>query len=167
LIDAGTNTTEAIQIGDQKTFSDPRWVGEGTIVAAIGLTHSDTVAIIDVSQPRQSKVKEVLWRKASGPDVGPTYPIYSPATRRCVFVGEESTRSALYSVELGKAEPAKRLGPEEYDPQITGLEYSPDGNFVLYSAQGRIQTPRDLAPMRPKSAKKSLRSRQQNSRRPS
>jgi len=51
--------------------------------------------------------KEVLWRSANGPDVKPTYPIYSAATRRCIFVGEEAKGMALYSVQQGKAGPAK------------------------------------------------------------
>ena len=50
-------------------------------MAVIGRTEGDTVALIDVSDPPQAKVKEVLWRRANGPDVEPTYPIYSATTR--------------------------------------------------------------------------------------
>jgi hypothetical protein len=42
-------------------------------VAVIGI-EADTVAPIGVSDPTQAKVKEVLWRRANGPDVKSFYP---------------------------------------------------------------------------------------------
>jgi len=146
LMDANADKSGLLRLPDHQIHSDPSWAGEGTIVAVIGPTEGDTIALIDVSDPRQAKVKEVLWRSANGPDVKPTYPIYSAATRRCIFVGAEAKGMALYSVQQGKAGPAKRLGPEGYDPKITGLAYSPDGRYILYSVRGPWRTPGGVAP---------------------
>jgi len=140
LMDANPDKSGVLKLPDHRIHSDPTWAGEGTIVTVIGRTAGDTVALIDVSDPRQAKVMRVLWRRANGPDVEPSYPIYSAATRRCIFVGGEAKGMALYSVEQGKAGPAKRLGPEGYDPKITGLAYSPDGRYVLYSVRGPGRT---------------------------
>jgi RNA polymerase sigma factor (sigma-70 family) len=136
LMDANPEKSGVLQIPDHQIHSDPSWAGKETILAAIGPTKADTVALIDVSDPHRVKVKEVLWRKANGPDVEPDYPIYSPATGQCIFVGIEAKGEALYSVQPNKAGPAKPLGPEGFEPKITGLAYSPDGRYVLYSVRG-------------------------------
>jgi hypothetical protein len=140
LMDANPDLSGVLRLSDHQIHSDPSWAGKGTIVAVIGPTVGDTVALIDVSDPRQAKVKEVLWRSANGPDVKPSYPIYSATSRRCIFVGIEPKGMALYSVQQGKAEPAKPLGLEGYDPQISSLAASPDGRYLLYSAHGPGRT---------------------------
>ena len=43
---------------------------------------------------------------------------------------------ALYSVQRGKAGPAKRVEPEGYDHEITSLSFSPDGRYLLFSCDG-------------------------------
>ena len=88
-----------LQIPNLKTFSVPSWAGPGTIVAVIGEDNADTIALVDVTDPEQAKVKEVLWRQGPGLDAKPSCPIYSPTTRRCVFVAEEAGKGkALYAV---------------------------------------------------------------------
>ena len=146
LMDANPDRSGALQLPDQKIYSNPSWAGEGTIVAVIGATEGDTIALVDVSEAPHAKVKEVLWRKATGPNVKPSDPIYSATTRRCIFVGEEARGTKLYSVQQGKAEPAKPLGSAGYDPRITGLAYSPDGRYILYSAHGDSPARGGLAP---------------------
>jgi Tol biopolymer transport system component len=136
LMDANPEKSGALQLADQKIHSNPSWAGEETIVAAIGPTEGDTIALIDVSEPPHAKVKEILWRRATGPNAKPSDPVYSATTGRCIFVGEDANGTKLYSVQQGKAEPAKPLGLAGYDPQITGLAYSPDGRYILYSAHG-------------------------------
>jgi hypothetical protein len=108
-------------------------------VTAIGATEGVTNALVDVSDPRQSKVKEVLWRKSRGPDVKPFCPIYSATTRRCIFAGSDAKGMALYSVTQGDAGPAKPLAPEVRHQWIGDLAYSPDGRYILFSggATGR------------------------------
>jgi RNA polymerase sigma factor (sigma-70 family) len=141
LMDANPEKSGVLQIPNNQIHSDPNWAGKETIVAVIGRTEGDTIALIDVSDPRRAKVKEVLWRRANGPDVVPEYPIYSAATRRCIFVGVEAKGEAIYSVQQSKAGPAKPLGPPGYEPKIIGLAYSPDGRYFLYSVRGpgRVQ----------------------------
>jgi hypothetical protein len=154
VMDANPNKSGMLQLPDQKIFSDPSWVGEKAIVAVIGRTEGDTVAVVGISEPGQAEVvKKVLWRRADGPDVEPSYPIYSATNGRCIFVGGEAKGMALYSVEDGKAGPAKRLGPEGYDPNIYNLAYSPDGRYVLYSVRGPDRTRGGLAPAGRDSAK--------------
>ena len=38
---------------------------------------------------------------------------------------------ALYLVQHGKAEPAKRLGPDGHEAEINGIAFSPDGRYIL------------------------------------
>ena len=81
-------------------------------------------ALVDVSDPAQAEVKEILWRKAAdGIDVKPTYLIYSATTRHCIFVGVEAKGESLYSVQQGKTGPARPLGsgglrPEDHRPRV-------------------------------------------------
>jgi Tol biopolymer transport system component len=146
LMDANPEKSGALQLPDHKIYSNPSWAGEGTIVAAIGPTEGDTIALIDVTESPHAKVKQVLWDRATGPNVKPSDPIYSATTHRCIFVGEDAKGTKLYSVQQGKAEPAKPLGLEGYDPRITGLAYSPDGRYILYSAHGASPARGGLAP---------------------
>ena len=122
---------------DHHIHSKPSWAGEETIVAVIGLAEGDTIALIDVSDPQQARVKEVLWQRAIGPNVNPSYPIFSAATSRCVlFAGEDAKGMAHLSVQQGKPWSPNRLGHAGYDPQITDLASSPDGRYVLYCVHG-------------------------------
>jgi Tol biopolymer transport system component len=136
LMDVNPDKSGVLRIPDHQIWSDPSWAGKGTIVAVVGLAEGDTVALIDVADPPQSQIKAVLWRRSNGPDVKPTYPVYSAITGRCIFVGGGEKGVALFSVEQGKAGPARQLGPRGYEPQITGIGLSPDGRYVLYSVHG-------------------------------
>ena len=136
LMDANPEKSGVLRLPDDQIHADPSWAGEGTIVAAIGATEGDTLALIDVSDPSRPGVKEVLWRRADGPDVQPSCPIYSAATRRCIFVGTGAKGAALYSVSRGKSGPAKRVEPEGYDQSITSLSLSPDSRYLMFSCDG-------------------------------
>ena len=139
LMDANPDKSGALQLPDQKIHSNPSWAGEGTIVAVIGPTEGDTIALIDVSEALlRPKSGRSCGASASRPNVKPLDPIYSTTTRRCIFVGEDAQGTKLYSVQQGKAEPAKPLGPAGYDPRISGLAYSPDGRCRLCSAHGAL-----------------------------
>ncbi len=130
LMDANPDKSGLLRLPGQQMYAFPSWAGVGTIVAAIGVTEADTVALIDVSDPSQAKVKEVLWRRENGPDVTPSESIYSATTRRCIFVGSGAKGVALYSIEQGQAGVAKRLGLGGYHPAITSLAESPDGRYT-------------------------------------
>src|SRR4029077_20326626 len=123
----------SLPIADFKFFAVPSWAGPGTIVAVIGEDVGDTLALIDVNDPEQAKVKEVLWRQGKGPDVKPYDPAYSPVTRRCAFAGKhEGKGSALYVLDHGKADPPKRLENEGFDDVLYDLAYSPDGRYLVF-----------------------------------
>jgi RNA polymerase sigma factor (sigma-70 family) len=135
LMDVNSGTSAALQLPGHQFYAYPSWADEHLIIAAIGASQGDTIALIDVSDPPQPKVKRVLWRRANGPDVEPSYPIYSAATGLCVFVGKGPQGQALCSVQHREAARAKPIGPREGDhPWIGDLAYSPDGRYLLYSA---------------------------------
>ncbi len=154
LMDADPKKSCVLQLPGHQIFSHANWAGKGTIVAVIGATAGDTIALIDVSDPRDAKVQEVLWRRANGPDVQPRYPIYSTVSRRCVFVGSDAKGMALYSVQHGSDGPAKPLKSQESHPWIADLGYSPDGRYILYSAKSREPAEANRAPASPDAAEK-------------
>jgi hypothetical protein len=131
VMDADPAKSGVVELPGHQIFWHTNWAGKGTIVAVVGRTAGDTLALVDVSDPREAKIKEVLWRRANGPDVQPLDPIYSAATGRCVFVG---SKTALYSVQHGNTGPAKLVKSQESHPWIRDTAYSPDGRYVLYIA---------------------------------
>jgi dipeptidyl aminopeptidase/acylaminoacyl peptidase len=100
----------------------------------IGADSGDTIVLLDVSNPEQGTVKEVVLEKGNGPDLKISEPIYSLATRRCVFVGEDSKGMALYLVRSGDRRSLKRLEPQASDNLIRDLAFSPDGRYLLFSS---------------------------------
>src|SRR5262249_17792302 len=127
-----------LKIADLKVFSVPKWVGAGTIVAAFGEETGDTIALIDVTELDQANVKEVLWRQGKERDLKPSCPIYSPSTRRCVFVGKDASKGkALSSLQHGKPGAPKRLEPQGSDKTIQDLAFSPDSRFVVFASDRR------------------------------
>jgi hypothetical protein len=147
LMDVRPEKSGPVQIPEQSIYWEPSWVGGGTIVAAIGAGAADTIALIDVSDPAQAKVKEVLWKKGKRLDVTPYHPLYSTSTRRCVFVGAEPKGMALYSFRQGQSEPPRRLEPEGYDNLIQDLAYSPDGRYILFASNRPDRRQRPPAPV--------------------
>jgi RNA polymerase sigma factor (sigma-70 family) len=153
LMDANPAKSSVLELSGHQIYSHATWAGKGTIVAVIGTTEGDTIARIDVSDPREAKVKEVLWRRANGPDVQPRYPIYSVAMDRCAFIGSDAQGMALYSVQRGNTGPAKPLKSREAHPWIADLAYSPDGRYILYSAKSREPEGAGRAPAGPDATK--------------
>jgi hypothetical protein len=95
------------------------------------------IALVDVGDPSRARVNEVLWQRSNGPEIEPSCPVYVNASRRCYFVGATKSEAfGLYVIDHGKAGPAKRIGPEGDDPQMTDLSTSPDGRYLLYSSHG-------------------------------
>jgi hypothetical protein len=61
------------------------------------------------------------------------YPVYSRSQMRGAFVGRDPKGQALYTFEPGKA--PRRLEPKRpLDPKIASLALSPDGRYLLFSA---------------------------------
>ena len=137
LMDARLEKSGRLRVPGHQVYAVPNWAGDGTLVAVIGPEAAgagDTIALLDVSDPAQGKIQEVLWKKGDDLDVKLLYPVYSPVTRRCVFVRGEEKGMVLYSIQQGQSGPPKRLEPEGFDHRISGLAYSPDGRYVLFSS---------------------------------
>ena len=133
LIDIEKSESRHVEISDYSVFGWPSWADAQTLAAIVGSEGTgDTVALIDVGEPEKAKIKEVLWKPGQDDDMKPLWPVYSPSTRRCVFVGVKPQGMALYSVEKGQSGQAKRLEPDGLDRQIGGLAFSPDGRYLLF-----------------------------------
>ena len=137
MMDAEPQKNGIVRIAGKGIYPESCWVGGGTIVAAIGSESADTIALVDVRQPRTSRIQQVLWRRSDGPDVKPFYPLYSPRTGRCVFVGIETKGMALYSFQRGRPERPRRLEPAGFDNLIQDTAMSPDGRYVLFCSTRR------------------------------
>jgi Tol biopolymer transport system component len=129
-------TGEMLAVPGYRAFSWPSWAGPGTLVAALGAKdEGDTIALVDVSNPSQAKITEILWQRDQELDVTPRWPVYSPETRRCVFSGVVSEKKkTLYSVERGKSRRAKRVEAAEPAEIVQSLSFSPDGRYLLFSS---------------------------------
>jgi hypothetical protein len=136
LMDTDPDKSGDITIPNLQMHSVPSWADAGLIVAVVGAGRGDQVALIDVSDPARPRVKQVLWRKSDGPDVIPTWPIFSAKARRCVFVGTDASGTSLYAVGTQGVRPAKPLSIPSEHTLIVNLSFSPDGRYVLYAANG-------------------------------
>jgi Tol biopolymer transport system component len=138
LIDIGKSESRRVEISDYSVFGWLSWADAQTVAAIVGSEGTgDTVALIDVSEPEKAKIKEVLWKPGPNDDMKPLWPVYSPSTRRCVFVGIQPKGMALYSLEKGQSGQATRLEHDGLDRQIGGLAFSPDGRYLLFCSNRR------------------------------
>jgi RNA polymerase sigma factor (sigma-70 family) len=146
LMDIETGRERPLAIPGLRIFSIPSWADERTIVAVVCPDRSAGIALLDVTDPEQAKIKEVLWDRGEQTDFSLHYPIYSARTRHCVFVGQGPKGKALYEVPHGKvAGPPMRLEPEGYDSTIASLSYSPDGRYVLFCSDRPNRSPQGPA----------------------
>jgi WD40-like Beta Propeller Repeat len=158
LTDVGSEERQPVRLRNLQIHSVPHWAGDGTIVAAVGAGFGDSIALIDVTDPAQAKVKQILWKmsfKGQGPDVQPVAVVYRPGTGRCVFVAKPTIPTtnelALYWFERGRADQPKRVEREGADSLLQDLALSPDGRYVLFTSNrtgprqrgsaGRAQAP--------------------------
>ncbi|MGC8642827.1 MAG: hypothetical protein ACP5XB_23455, partial [Isosphaeraceae bacterium] len=123
-----------LEIPGQNIYLDPIWIGDGVILAPIGETTAESIALVDVNNPEQAVVKEVLWTRGKNLDVEPSYPLYSARTGRLVFVGtDQQMNQSLYLLERGKKTPPRRLEPGVQSNETRDLALSPDGRYVLFA----------------------------------
>jgi Tol biopolymer transport system component len=133
LIDLQKPEFHPVVIPGHQVFAWPSWAHARTVAAIIGSEGAgDTVALLDVTDPQRTKVKEVLWKRGKELDVTPLWPVYSASTRRYVFVGSGPGGLALYTVDPGQSGRARRLEPGRLDEQVGGLAFSPDGRYLLF-----------------------------------
>jgi len=149
IMDVETAKQRPVQLAGHNFYSNPGWAGDGqTLVAIVTSGGNAGIALVDVTDPEQARVKQILWRKGDRIDMSPLYPVYSPKTDLCVFVGGNENGEALYTVKPGQFDPPKRLEPTGYDGKIARLAFSPDGRYVLFCSDrvgskytADIQTP--------------------------
>jgi Tol biopolymer transport system component len=133
LINIERSEVRHIDMNDYSVFGWPNWADADTVAAIVGSDGTgDTVALLDVSNPEKARIKQVLWKSDGDAAMKPLWPVYTPITGRCVFVGIEPRGMALYSVEKDQPRRAKRLEAGGLDRQIGGLAFSPDGLYLLF-----------------------------------
>jgi hypothetical protein len=132
LMDIDPEKSGPVNIPGKGFFAEPSWAGPGMMVASIGTTAPDAIALIDVGGPSRPRINELLWQKAEGPDVKPYFPLYSPGTGRCVFVGVDPKGQAFYTFRRGQVDPPGRLEAVPPDRMIQDTALSPDGRYVLF-----------------------------------
>ena len=137
IMNADPEKSGIVSLPDDQIYSISSWAENGTIVAIIGATAGDQIALIDVRTPARARVKEVLWKRANDRDPKPTCPVYSTAARRCIFSGADVTGESLYSIQPGEGAGPKRMGQQPPRRTIIDLALSPDGRYVLFSARDK------------------------------
>jgi hypothetical protein len=128
-------TGARLKVPGYQIFSWPRWAGAGTLVSVLSAGEkAEIIALLDVSNPAEAKIIEVLWQRGEQLDVTPRWPLYRPETRTCYFIGVEPNRRTLFSVEPGKSRRARPVELKGQDDKMGGLSLSPDGRYLLFSA---------------------------------
>jgi hypothetical protein len=135
LYNVRSQRVSTVTVPGQRLFSWPLWAGPGMLVAVIGRgDEGEAVTLLDVSEPEEAKIVEVLWKRNSDLDVEPSWPLYWPQTGRCFFVGLEPNKRTLFSVKRGDSGRVTRMEPEGRNDELGGLALSPDGRFLLFGA---------------------------------
>jgi len=134
LVSPEGDLEQPIQVEGQDFYVSPSWVDEATIVAVIGPDLVGTaIALLDVTEPSEAKVKEILWKRGSDLNVMPSCPVYSAHTGRLIFAGSDPRgMTALYSLRRGQAGRPRRLEPDVENKELIDLAGSPDGHSVLF-----------------------------------
>jgi Tol biopolymer transport system component len=132
LIDIENRAEQAVNLPGHQFISVPGWAGdEKTIISVVRAEGPLSIALVDVSDPNDAKIKQTLWTRGDGTTVSPTCPVYSPRLKRCVFSGWGPNGSALYAFDVGLNQP-RELEKDLLDPYLAGLAMSPDGRYVLF-----------------------------------
>ena len=112
----------------------------------------DSIALLDVREPAEAKIIEVLWKRDADLDVIPRWPVFRPGTGECFFEGDVPKREggppetrAPYSLLRGESLRAKPMGlvgqehiPGQGGTGLGSLSFSPDGRYLLIDANGPL-----------------------------
>ena len=124
-----------LKVPGHRIFSYPSWAGPGRWCRPSPPGMKATpIALLDVTNPAEAKIIEVLWQRGEDLDVTPRWPVYWPETGRCYFVGVEPNKRTLYSLDRGKSRRAKQVEAKGQDDKLGGLSFSPDGRYLLMGA---------------------------------
>jgi hypothetical protein len=128
-------TGATVAVRGYRVFSWPSWAGPDTLVSALSTgdgEEGDIIALLDVSNPAEAKIIEVLWQRGKELDVTPRWTVYSPETHRCLFLGVVGDKRTLYSLERGKSRRATPVEIKGHNNNKLGcLAFSPDGRYLL------------------------------------
>ena len=94
-------------------------------MAVLGPDEGRSIALIDLTDPAQARVKKTLRATDGKPSVTPAYPVFSAGARRCFFVNANPKGMSLYSVEPGEAARPRRVERDGFDKFIAELASSP------------------------------------------
>jgi RNA polymerase sigma factor (sigma-70 family) len=135
VINLDSKTGGILKVAGHKIFSYPNWAGPGTLISALAtLDEGDSIALLDVRKPEEGKILEVLWQRSPDLDVTPRWPVYLPRTGRCFFVGVDPNKRTLFSIEHGESARVRSVESRGHDDTLGGLSFSPDGRYLLFSA---------------------------------
>ena len=140
LLDPQTGKSTRIEVPGYKIYSQTSWGSDDeTLVAVVVSKQGTGIAMLDISQPDNATVRQVLWRRGDQFDVDPGCPVYSEKTGTCVFTGRTPEGTALYAINLTKLGPPRRLEPGQQDQKLLSLSMSPDGRFVLFCSDRPVE----------------------------
>ena len=94
----------------------------------------DSIVLLDVSRPSEAKVVRTLWNRSTGPDVFARWPLISPSTGDCFFIGDEGNKRTLYALSPGGGPRGRLSALEVGGPKLSGLSLSPDGRYLLFAS---------------------------------
>jgi hypothetical protein len=134
LIELATGVLTRLVVPGEATYSTSSWAGPDRVLTLLGNAGPETVAILDVSNAENVRVKTRVWEKGQGPDVIPSCPAYLSKSDRCAFIGRSGDKSAIYAMPVGRRGAAKRLETVPLDTTLTSLVASPDGRYLLFSS---------------------------------
>jgi hypothetical protein len=141
------NRRTRIAVPSKKILSWPRWVGPELLVACVGAgAEPDSIVLLDISQPTAARVVETTWHRSPGQDVYARWPLISPSSGTCYFVGVEGTKRTLLSIKRGESGRAAAVEGEGHGDEMGGLTLSPDGRYLLFGAN-RHDRAAALAPL--------------------
>jgi hypothetical protein len=155
LFNPETRKSVVIEVPGHQVFSWPSWVGPRTVVTALApkaTYDGDSIVLLDVREPAEAKILEVLWKRDTDLDVIPRWPVFRPGTPQCFFLGEEPRKEgegpgkrALYSVQRGESLRARHMeivgqqhAPGTGGVGLASLSFSPDGRYLLFGANGPL-----------------------------
>ncbi len=113
------------------------WADEGKTMVAIvkDSIGSFSIALIDVTDPPNAKIKQTVWKKGDGLNISVNQPAYSPVADLCIFAGKDEAGWALFKIRVGKDKVPTRIEPVGYGDPISSLYFSPDGRYMLFCAK--------------------------------
>jgi hypothetical protein len=136
ILDLASRHLQSVRVPGRHLISWPRWVGPGKIVAVISTGRKDEeIVTLDVADPADAKIDQVLWRRGPELDVLPRWPLHRAGTGEFFFVGVgPQNRRNLDYLSPGLSDRALPVEPRARADQLEGLVFSPGNRYLLFNA---------------------------------